>query len=70
MALDPVIRRAAAIGSKQLLVLARHGVKLSALPKQGVDAGNVRTMRILLGIHMGVMFAMYRHPFASHHRGG
>ncbi len=70
MPLDPVARRALAVLLDIGALRPCLAVQLHAAPEHLRDALGLRTMRVFLGLDLGVMLAMDRHPFAGDHRGG
>jgi hypothetical protein len=68
--LDPVIGRAAAVLLHVLLRLAGVAVQRDAVPEHLLDAVDHRAVRIFLGLDLGVVLAMHRHPLTGDHPGG
>jgi hypothetical protein len=69
VALDPVVRAALAVLLDRLAIGARFLVQLDALPEHGLDALDLRAVRIFLGLDLGVVLAVDRRPFLGDHRG-
>lgn len=70
VALDHIIRGAAPV----LLDVRAHAacfpVQLHAMPEHRADAAGDRAVRVVLGLHLGVVLAVDGHPLAGDHRGG
>jgi hypothetical protein len=67
--LHPVVGRAPAVLLEVGLVGGRGPVEFGAFEEHLADAGDLRAVRILLGLAMGVVLAMHRDPFARDHAG-
>ena len=70
VALDPVVRATLAVFLDRRGVGARLAIQLDAAPHHGVDALDLRAVRIFFGLALGVVLAMDRRPLLGHHRGG
>ena len=70
LALDPVVGAAAAVLLDIAAQRARLAVQLHAAPEHRADALVHRAVRILLGLALGVVLAMDRHPLLHDHRRG
>src|SRR5437868_12062454 len=63
VALDPVVRRAVAVALERFLVERLRDVEEHAGPEHAVDAVDLRAVRILDRLALGVVLAMDRRPF-------
>jgi len=70
VALQPVVRRAVTVTLDRLSIANTDAIKLGALEQQGANAVYLRTVGIFLGLDLGVMLAMHRHPLPCHLAGG
>src|SRR5258706_745783 len=70
IALDPVIRRAAAIAFHRFRLRRFLDVKHHAQPEHAVDAIDLRAVRVLRRLAFGLVLAVHRHPFPGQHARG
>jgi len=70
VALDGIVRRAAAVLFDVRTHAAGFAVQLHAMPEHLADAAGDRAVRVILGFHLGVVLAVDGHPLAGDHRGG
>ena len=59
-----------AVLSQSFFVGRFHAIQLSTLPKNLVDAKHLRAVRVVLGLTLGVVFAVNRCPCLGGHARG
>src|SRR5690606_10162750 len=69
-ALDPVVGRAVAVAGQGFLVLGFGAVQLGTFPHDLLDAEDLRAVRILLTLALGVVLAVDGRPGLGGHAGG
>src|SRR6185503_18574649 len=70
VALDPVLRRAVTVTFHGLGVVRFLHLQHHPGPQHAVDAVNLRAVRVVLGLALGVVLAVDGSPFLGHHAGG
>ena len=70
VALEPVVRTPVVVLGDGFRIRRRSAVQLGPLQEQLPDSEDLRTVRILVRLHAGVMLAVHRDPFLGHRSRG